>query len=342
MPIISNALTLEDLPPPSLGKSGWPWTEQSQPLPDRMPDGSEWPRISIVTPNYNQGQFLEETIRSVLLQGYHNLEYIIIDGGSTDNSVEIIKKYEPYLAYWVSERDRGQSHGINKGFERCTGDYIAWMNSSDCYMPGAFQYLFNDSQESPPDFLFSCVAYGGKSLEKVQVNYNRGIKALDLKYLLRFFYSIDYIIPSQSVFVSKNLLNKVGLLNEELHYCMDLEWYVRIALINPLYRVINRTICFYRFHDDSKTLSPENLVRQESITIAYKYAVYLSVKEQRNIYRLIDYNNRLENQLGKITNSFLNLLLILINYPSESLTDRRFLGLWKRQVIQLFKGNVFN
>lgn len=104
MPIVKTALTVKDLPPPPPDKTGWPWTEQTEPLPELMPDGSsEWPLISIVTPSYNQGDFIEETIRSVLLQGYPNLEYIIIDGGSTDNSIEIIQKYKPFLAYWISE-----------------------------------------------------------------------------------------------------------------------------------------------------------------------------------------------------------------------------------------------
>ena len=113
---------LSELPSSPPGKIGWPWTEESSQLPEKMSDGSPWPRISIVTPSYNQGQFIEETIRSVLLQGYPNVEYIIIDGGSTDNSLEIIKKYEPWLAYWVSEPDRGQSHALNKGIQKATGD----------------------------------------------------------------------------------------------------------------------------------------------------------------------------------------------------------------------------
>lgn len=113
-----------------------------------MPDG-KWPRISIVTPSYNQGRFIEETIRSVLLQGYPNLEYIIIDGGSTDGSVDIIRKYHDELAYWVSEPDRGQAHAINKGFLRATGDIFGWVNSDDYYYPGVFQVIARALVEHP-------------------------------------------------------------------------------------------------------------------------------------------------------------------------------------------------
>src|SRR5262245_2264682 len=113
---------LSALPPPPPGRDGWPWTVASDPLPETRPNGSAWPRISVVTPSYNQGRFLEETIRSVLLQGYPDLEYFVIDGVSTDESVAIIERYAPWLSFWVSEPDGGQVEAINKGIARATGD----------------------------------------------------------------------------------------------------------------------------------------------------------------------------------------------------------------------------
>jgi glycosyltransferase involved in cell wall biosynthesis len=117
-----------------------------------MSDNSKQIKFSIVTPSYNQGQYLEKAILSVIEQDYPNLEYIIIDGGSTDNSLEIIKKYEKHLAYWVSEKDRGQSHAINKGFERASGDLFGWLNSDDYFAPDALKTVaevYHTSQKWP-------------------------------------------------------------------------------------------------------------------------------------------------------------------------------------------------
>ena len=130
---------LDDLPPAPAGCKGWPWTEGPELVPDTGPDGRSWPVISIVTPSFNQGRFLEETIRSVLLQGYPSLEYIVMDGGSTDDSVDIIRKYEPWLMFWASGPDQGQSDAINKGFERATGAIWGYINSDDLYEPDALR-----------------------------------------------------------------------------------------------------------------------------------------------------------------------------------------------------------
>ena len=112
-------------------------------------NSEDWPRISIITPSFNQGQFIEETIRSVVLQGYSNLEYIIIDGGSTDKTIDIIRKYESQLAYWISEPDQGQAHAINKGLRRCTGDVVGWINSDDLLLPGSLFTIARAYQNAP-------------------------------------------------------------------------------------------------------------------------------------------------------------------------------------------------
>ena len=147
--MIMRCPTLSELPTPPRGKRGWPLTEETPQLPDTMPDGQPWPGVSIVTPSYNQGRFIEETIRSVLLQGYPDLEYIIIDNSSVDNSVEIIRKYEKWLTYWVSEPDKAQSQAINKGFEKATSEIYAWLNSDDYLLKDALKNVAHAYRASP-------------------------------------------------------------------------------------------------------------------------------------------------------------------------------------------------
>ncbi len=205
---------INKLPPPPPGKTGWPWTEGSPEVPPTLPDGRPWPRVTIVTPSFNQGQFLEETIRSILLQNYPNLEYIIMDGGSTDNSVEIIKKYEPWIDYWESKKDRGQAHAINKGFRRATGEIIAWLNSDDTYFPGAikeaaeFLAIHPDVAMVYGDCVF--VDEKGKVLKTVKIDTYNLDKMLE-----------NNIIPQPSAFVRSFVLNKIGFLRENYSYSFD-------------------------------------------------------------------------------------------------------------------------
>ena len=145
------------LPSPSSGKAGWPWNF----TPEKVTISFDLPRITIVTPSYNQADYLEETIRSVLLQGYPNLEYFVIDGGSTDGSVEVIKKYAPWLAGWLSEKDHGQGHAINKGFSQATGEWLGWLNSDDCLAPYALFNLLKTAHDAQAGFVYgACIQFG--------------------------------------------------------------------------------------------------------------------------------------------------------------------------------------
>lgn len=130
--------TLSELPPPPPGRTGWPWTEEAPRLPATLSDGTLWPRLSIVTPSYNRQVFLEESLRSVLLQGYPDLEYLVIDGGSHDGTAEILERYDPWLTFWSSEPDRGWAHAVNKGLARCSGQIVTFFSSDDLYLPGTF------------------------------------------------------------------------------------------------------------------------------------------------------------------------------------------------------------
>jgi glycosyltransferase involved in cell wall biosynthesis len=217
-----------------------------------MPDGRPWPKISIVTPSFNQGQFIEETIRSVLLQRYPNLEYIIIDGGSTDESIEIIKKYEKHLTYWVSEPDRGQSHAINKGFERTTGDIFNWLNSDDLLCPGALFAVSNTWVENP-----------GAIIAGPVINFNQdGLEnlikpnALSLENFLniRKEKANSMIWHQPGTYLPRSQVKKIGGIREDLHYSMDHILMIELLQIcNVVY--IPEKLAKFRLHVDSKTIN---------------------------------------------------------------------------------------
>jgi glycosyltransferase involved in cell wall biosynthesis len=212
---------VQDLPAAPDGKWGWPWTVGPKPLASRRSDGSEWPKLSIVTPSYNQGKFLEATIRSVLLQNYPNLEYIIIDGGSTDESVEIIRKYEQYLSYWVSEKDQGQTHAINKGLLKTTGDYIGWINSDDLYTKKTFRRIIKAFINQP-----DCIVLHGN-----RIIINESGQVIGASSLPTFNPpQVSLPVYSETAFWTRSAMGKVGLLNVDLNFSMDLEFFTRLFL----------------------------------------------------------------------------------------------------------------
>lgn len=207
-----------------------------------------YPKISVVTPSYNQGAFLEETILSILNQNYPNLEFIIIDGGSTDQSVDIIRKYEKDIAYWVSEKDRGQSHAMNKGIEKSTGDILTTIFSDDLLTPGALHKvaeLFNQADSSVSIIHGSTVLFNSKGDIKEEPGYpNPSFE----RYLSGLCFS------HTAGFVRRNYLNYVGNYNEKRHFGMDYDLYSRLLMVSRFQRV-EHIFSKYRFHDESKTVA---------------------------------------------------------------------------------------
>lgn len=246
-------LSPSDLPPAPRGRSGWPWTEGSPLPPARMPDGREWPRLTVVTPNYNYARFLEETMRSVLLQGYPNLEYIVIDDGSTDESVPLIQRYAPWLAYWQTGKNRGQAAAINEGFNHATGDVLAWLNSDDTYLPNALR-LAAGALHPDESVVFGETRYvdqqGCLVWERPQNAPPRGpLRLADWVTCWK-----SYPAAQPSVFWRRSLLQQVGPLDESYRYAMDYDLFLRFAE-RARFSYVPHTLSTFRLHDVSNTVS---------------------------------------------------------------------------------------
>ena len=230
----------------------------------RIDSHQAWPKISIVTPSYNQGQFIEETILSVLSQGYPNLEYIIIDGGSNDTSVEIIKQYEQNVTYWVSEKDRGQAHAINKGFYSSNGDILCWLNSDDMLLPGTLLYVAKTMTLSHPMLLFGNCFHMKEGEAR---SWGSNVKETEKKYDLKH---ADYIIQPSS-FWNKKAWTSTGLLDTKLHYGFDWDWYIRAQESGVQMVPTDRYLSIYRFHSNNKTSTGGQDRNMELLNIYRKY-----------------------------------------------------------------------
>jgi glycosyltransferase involved in cell wall biosynthesis len=217
------------------------------------------PLFSIVTPSYNQAAFLEQTLRSVLEQGYPAIEYLVADGASTDGSPEIIRGYASQLAWWVSEKDGGQAQAINKGFARASGEYVAWLNSDDLYLPGALQAAAQAFAEHPEvGLVFGDVVSIDGAGDTINVM-KFGPRGLDE--LLCF-----NIISQPGVFLRRSVLAQTGLLDESFHYLLDHHLWLRAAqAAGTLY--LPQRLAAARFHAEAKNVAQAAAFGREAFRI---------------------------------------------------------------------------
>jgi glycosyltransferase involved in cell wall biosynthesis len=222
-----------------------------------------FPQISIVTPSYNQGHFLEETILSVINQNYPNLEYIIIDGGSTDNSVDIIKKYQQYFTYWVSENDKGQANAINKGLQYCTGDIFNWLNSDDYLEPGSLNKIAEIFADEQVHMVAGKVRNFSSNEEEIIPN-----QKLSAKGLMCWEPGVKFVQPG--VWMRRALIEQCGGIDENFHYSFDWDLYIRYLYHFRRVKETTDLLVHFRLHDDSKTQSSHEKFQIEQNRIIEK------------------------------------------------------------------------
>lgn len=240
------------------------------------------PRITVVTPSYNQGRYLEATIRSVLLQDYPNLEYIVLDGGSTDGSTKILERYGSRLAYWQSEPDRGQAHAINLGMQRATGQILCWLNSDDLLLPGALRRVataLSDARE--PAWVVGACGIVGAGDQAPAV-----LRRSEVSFETLFDWHNQWI-AQQAVFWTRALWERAGPLDETLHYAMDVDLWFRMSRLIPPQLVADE-IAVYRWHEAAKCRSNPHAMKLELNRVAERYYPALPPEQRGPVRQTLD------------------------------------------------------
>lgn len=235
----------EGIPPAPDGRSGWPWDAPSPEQSWRLNQATNPPRITVVTPSYNQGDFLEAAIRSVLLQGYPNLQYIVVDGGSTDQSSQVLDKYRDHISTVICEPDEGQSDAICKGLAIADGEFFSWINSDDILMPGALTELGTECQSNIDLFTFAVSVFGDGVEPYTMLNENLNARAI-----LR---ADHYSFSQPGLWFRTSGVHDCGGIDRDLNYGFDWDLMVRYLATHPRVSYSANIGAGFRLHADSKT-----------------------------------------------------------------------------------------
>jgi glycosyltransferase involved in cell wall biosynthesis len=262
----SRIARLSELPAPPSGRHGWPWTTGSEPLPPTMADGRPWPSISIVTACLNAARFIEESIRSVLLQGYPNVDYVIVDGGSRDGTVDVIRKYAPWLGAWVSEPDRNTSHALNKGFALARGELVNATASDDLFLPGALRRLAEAHAAAPGAVVLAAIEMfdDETGASSVKPAFNVTLRnAVHPR-------GDDWFWHSGGLMVPRAVHDAAGPFDERPRYCNDQDWICRLLLLAPVVYV-DDVVVRHRVHPAAATAVHPALVFRDYVDTVRRF-----------------------------------------------------------------------
>jgi glycosyltransferase involved in cell wall biosynthesis len=235
------------------------------------------PRLTIITPSFNQALFIERTLRSVLDQGYENLEYLVVDGGSTDGSVDVIRRYEDRLAWWVSEPDDGQTDALNKALRRATGDVIAYINSDDVYLPGAFDAAIAALEAHPEaSWVVGACRFEGTA------GFTAEAWRPELPTGPRYWWLLGpWGVPQPSSFWRRSVFDEFGAFREDLHYVFDTEHALRLAMAGVLPAIVDDELALRVLHEEAKSGGNEVRWASERRRLVELYKPQLSARERR-------------------------------------------------------------